>query len=471
MGGAAAAEIRDDYRAFLARKGVRAPERGLPRVPELAGHLFPFQASCVAHHLRVGAAGCFLDTGLGKTEVQLEFCQRAMEAANLTPLIWTPLAVAAQTARRAEKWGYAAQVIRHGGQARRDVINICNYDRRDAIDPALFGIVSCDEASIFKSFTGVTRRELAVAHRGARFRLVASATPAPNDHMEFGSYADFLDVMAAKEMLSRFFANDTATASHKWRLKGHAERPFWDWMASWARMAERPSDLGDIDSDARYALPPFEIVRHGTRAVAVKGGEDDLFGRLALSATNLHDVKRQTSGARAEAIGAAVVAEPDEAWVIWADTNYEADALRAVLPGAVEVRGAQPITEKEEKLEGFATGAFRWLIAKPSMCFGLDWPFCARMAFVGRSYSYETWYQAVRRCLRFGQTRPLKVHLAVAEGEMATGDVIDRKAGAHAAQKQAMRAAMLRAMGREAAVRSLYDPTNTARLAPWICAA
>lgn len=458
------------YSDFLASKARRAEYRGLTDVPELSTHLFPFQAGCVDHHLRAGAAGCFLDTGLGKTEVQLEFCQKAMEATNLTPLIWTPLAVAGQTKRRAEKWGYEARVIRGQSEARPGVINICNYDRRDRIDPPQFGIVSCDEASIFKSFTGVTRRDLTDAHRGARFKLVASATPAPNDHMEFGSYSEFCEIMAANEMLSRFFINDTSTASQHWRLKGHAERPFWDWMASWARMAERPSDLGDDASDARYQLPGFEIVRHGTRSDP-KADDGDMFGLVNLSATNLHSVKRLTGEARAEAIAAAVLAEPEEAWVIWCDTNYEADALMAAIPDAVEVRGGQTIEEKEEKLEGFGSRKFNRLIAKPSMCFGLDWPFCARMAFAGRSYSYETWYQAVRRCLRFGQERKLIVHLAIAEGEMATGNVIDRKADDHTKMKIAMRAAMLRAQGRSVSTKIAYQPNTTARLASWISAA
>lgn len=459
------------YSDFLAGKARRADGRGLPNVPQLASHLFPFQAECVDHHLRIGSAGCFLDTGLGKTEVQLEFCQRAMEATNLTPIYWTPLAVAGQTKRRAEKWGYDAVVIRDQSEARRGIINICNYDRRASIDPDFFGVVSCDEASIFKSFTGVTRRELAEAHKGARFKLVASATPAPNDHMEFGSYAEFCEILAANEMLSRFFINDTSTASQKWRLKGHAVQPFWDWMASWARMAERPSDLGDDASDARYQLPGYEIVRHMAHSVNVKVDDNDLFGGFALSATNTHEVKRQTCEARAETIASAVLADPDEPWVIWCDTNYEADALRAVIPDAIEVRGDQTIDDKEEKLEGFGNGYFQRLIAKPSMCFGLDWPFCARMAFAGRSYSYETWYQAIRRCVRYGQTRKLQVHLAISDGEMATGEVIDRKAGEHNKMRQAMREAMRRAQEQFVASKVAYEPKNQMRLPAWISAA
>lgn len=185
------------YQQFLDAKALRVKARGLAKTPQLASHLFAFQAKCVEHHLQTGAAGCFLDTGLGKTEVQLEFCQKAIEATNERAIIWTPLAVAEQTRRRAEKWGYEARVIREQSEARSG-INICNYERRDKIDSTEFAIVSLDEASILKSFTGKTTRAMVDTFRGHRFKLVATATPAPNDHMEFGNYAEFLEVMAAK---------------------------------------------------------------------------------------------------------------------------------------------------------------------------------------------------------------------------------------------------------------------------------
>ncbi|HEU4986886.1 MAG TPA: helicase-related protein [Rhizobiaceae bacterium] len=460
----------DAYSAFLERKALKAPERGLRSTPKLADHLFPFQAHCVEHHLRVGAAGCFLDTGLGKTEVQLEFCQRAIEATNERALILTPLAVAGQTNRRASKWGYEARVIRDQSEAGPG-INICNYDRLDRIDPDAFGVVSLDEASILKSFTGKTTRALIDTFKGYRFKLAATATPAPNDHMELGNYAELMEIMAANEMLSRFFINDTSTASQQWRLKGHAERPFWDWMASWARMAERPSDLGDF-SDEGYDLPPFEIIRHRARDSRIDNELADMFGMVSLSATNLHDVKRQTIEARADKAGEAVSAEPDEPWIIWCDTDYEADALKAAIPSAIEIRGSQSIDEKEEKIAAFETGEARHIIGKPSMMgFGLDWSHCARMAFVGRSYSYETWYQAVRRCWRFGQTRTVHVHLIVAEGESEIGRVIDRKSADHHRMKRAMREAMRRAQGQSSLVKVAYQPNHVARLAPWISAA
>lgn len=459
--------VNAEYQAFLRSKELRATARGLKKIPPLAKHLFPFQRDCVEFALRAGNAGIFLDTGLGKTEIQLEFCQKAIEAINAPALMWTPLAVAGQTKRRAERWGYEAIIIRDQSEARKGIINICNIDRRDRIDPAFFPIVDIDEASILKSFTGKTRADLIEAHKGARFKLPSTATPAPNDHMELGSYSEFLEVMAASEMLSRFFINDTSKASQEWRLKGYAVTAFWDWLASWSRMAEKPSDLGD--SDEGFILPPFEVIRHKARDTQLDRDLADMFGLPNMSATNMHDVKRQTSAARADAVAAAVAADPTETWLLWCDTDYESDAIKSAIPEALDVRGSMSIDEKEDRLSAFSNGQARILLSKPSLCgFGLDWAHCARMAFVGRGYSYETWYQAVRRCWRFGQKRNVKVHLVVAEGEAQIGRVIDRKAGDHAQMKTAMRAAMKRATGSAATAKTAYNPTHTARLAPWI---
>lgn len=457
--------MREDYRKFLESKAVRAPKRGLSSVPALAEHLFNFQAHSVAFALECGGSGLFLDTGLGKTECQLEFLRHAAEATNGRALLLTPLAVAGQTKRRADRWGYDARVIRDQSEA-GEGINIINYDRLDRIDPAVFGAVALDEASILKSFTGKTTRALIESFRGHRFKLTATATPAPNDHMEIGQYAEFLEIMPSNEMLMRWFIADQ-TQMGRYRIKGHAERDFWDWMASWSRMAELPSDLGGDDTG--FILPPIEIHRHRARETNLNMNGLDLFASLQLSATNLHDVKRQTSVARAETIAALVAAEPDEPWLIWCDTDYEADALTAAIPAAIEVRGSHSIEQKEERLEAFATGQARHLIAKPQMCgFGLDWSHCARMAFVGRSYSYETFYQAVRRCQRFGQTRQVQVHIAVAEGEGEIGRVIDRKAGDHTKMRAAMRAAMRRARRGSAEMRVAYEPTYEGRMPTWL---
>jgi Helicase conserved C-terminal domain len=454
-----------DYQDFLAGKAIRASEHGLDRVPELAPHLFPFQRECVAFALRAGASGCFLDTGLGKTEVQLEWCQRAIEATNAKALIWTPLAVAGQTKRRADRWGYEARVIREQSDARAG-INICNYDRRDKIDPQSFEIVSLDEASILKNFNGKTTRALIGAFSKHRFKLAATATPAPNDHMELGQYCEFLDVMPSNEMLMRWFISDQ-TELGRCRLKGHAATSFWDWMASWARMAEKPSDLGDQDDG--FILPPFELRRHRAVNSKIEREFADMFGIPTMSATTMHTVKRQTSAARAEAAAALVLAEPNERRIIWCDTDYEADAVGAALPDAIEVRGSMSAEQKEEILEAFDRGSIPWLVTKPSICgHGLDWSHCARMVFVGRSYSYETFYQAVRRCWRFGQKRKVVVDLIVAEGEETIGRVIDRKADDHARMKEAMREAMRRAMGRSASLKISYNPNHIAKVPTWL---
>lgn len=465
-----------EYLDFLRGKEARAAMRGLERVPELAGHLFPYQRACVDFLLRVGSGGLFLDTGLGKTACELEWCRHAADATNGVSLILTPLAVARQIEREGKRWGYEVRVVRDQSEVGLG-INVCNYDRLDLLEPGAFGAVALDESSILKNFSGKTSRALIEAFAGHRFRLSATATPAPNDHMELGQHAAFCGVMSSNEMLSRFFINDTSQASQVWRLKGHAERSFWDWMASWCRMASMPSDLGD--SDDGFILQPLEVSRHRTHGASVLPKDGALFANLEVSATGLHAVKRQTSEARAKMAAEIVAAEPDESWVVWCDTDYEADALMAALfdihassarvGGLAEVRGSHPTERKESTLAGFADGSVRVLVTKPSVCgFGLNWQHCARTVFVGRSFSYESWYQAIRRLWRFGQKRPVECHLIVAEGEDAIGRVIDRKASDHGRMKRQMADAMKRAMATTSAVRVPYRPTHAGTLPRWM---
>lgn len=450
------------YIDFLARKAPRAQSSGFePKA--LPGHLFDFQQECVAFCLRKGRTGLYLDTGLGKTRCQLEWAAQSAEQSNGKALLLTPLAVAKQIEREATALGYEARVIRDQSEA-SDGINICNYDRLDKLDVNEFGAVSLDESSILKSFNGKTCEALISAFSGHRFRLSATATPAPNDHMELGNQAAFLGVMQANEMLMRWFINDTKEASQQWRLKGHAADDFWDWMASWSRMAQNPEDLGYDGS--RYVLPPLNVIRHKAAGTNVKPMDGSLFV-ADLSATNMHDVKRQTATARAELI--ASLADGAEPFIVWTDTDYEADAVKAMMPDAVEVRGSMRIEQKEENLEAFALGQARVIITKPSVAgYGLNWQHAANMGFVGRSFSYEAWYQAVRRSWRFGQTRPVNVHIAVAEGEDQIGRVIDRKASDHTAMRDAMAKAMRRAVHRADAVKVTYKPEHIGRWPAWL---
>jgi len=460
--------LDSSYAAFLSAKQPRAEAVGLPhvRAEALPDFLFDFAKECTAFCLRQGRAGLFLDTGMTKTRQQAEFLAQAYEATNGYALMLAPLACAQQHEVELQALGYDARTIRSANDIKRG-INICNYDRLNLIDPQRFGAVALDESGILKNFTGTTSKALRAAFANHRFRLSATATPAPNDHMELGQQAEFLGIMASNEMLMRWFTADQ-TQMGRYRLKGHGTHDFWDWMASWSRMAQSPEDLGFDGS--RFVLPDLIARRH--KAVGeVKWKDDTLFG-AALSATNMHDVKRQTSEARAEKCAEVVTAEGAEPWVIWCDTDYEADALKARLPHAVEVRGSMSIEAKEEALQAFAKGQAKDIITKPSICgYGLNWQHSARSAFAGRTFSYEAFYQAIRRQWRFGQKRPVEYHLIVAEGEDQIGRVISRKAEDHETMKRAMAAAMRRALGREAMLRKPYDPRHDGGLPPWLFAA
>lgn len=451
-----------DYQTFLDKKKPHALAVGI-EPPALNPALFDFQAACVDFALRQGRCGLYLDTGLGKTFCQLEWADKAMRASNGYALILTPLAVARQIEREAHKRGYDARVIRDQSEAKAG-INICNYDRLDKIDPDAFGVVSLDEASILKNFTGKTTRALIETFAGTKFRMAATATPAPNDHMELGQQAEFLGIMPSNEMLMRWFIADQ-TQMGRYRIKGHAANSFWEWMAAWSRMAQSPEDLGY--DGARFVLPKLKIIRHRAAYGEVKPIEGSLF-TLDTSATAIHSVKRQTADNRSDK-AAELVASGEGAWVVWCDTDYEADALAKRIPDAIEVRGSMPIERKEENLAAFADGSARVIITKPSVAgMGLNWQHCARMVFVGRSFSYEAWYQAVRRCWRFGQTKPVEAHIIVAEGEDQIGRVIDRKAEDHLKMKEAMAGAMKRATTQKSDRKVEYNPTHKGRTPTWL---
>jgi len=458
--------VRPEYQDFLASKAPRQMAVGIEPSP-MPSHLFDYQAACTEFCIRQGRAALFLDTGLGKTVCELEFGRQAAVATNGRALILTPLAVARQIETEGKRFGYHVRVIREQSDA-ADGINICNYDRLDKLDTTSFGGVILDESSILKSFTGATTRALIEAFAGTRFKLCATATPAPNDHMELGQHAEFLEVMPSNEMLARWFVSDQ-TEMGRYRLKKHGEQAFWDWMASWARMAESPADLG-FDA-SRFGLPPLHVVRH--RAIGIARPHKGSLFIEDVSATNIHTIKRQTSKARAVALTEAVRKEADQPWVVWCDTDYEADALIQSLGDfAIEIRGSMTAERKEDLHAAWMRGDRPALITKSSIFgYGMNWQYCARMAFVGRSFSYEAWYQAVRRCWRFGQTEPVHVHLIVADGEDQIGRVIDRKAEGHAAMKRAMADAMRRDRAIGSELKVPYDPQHKAEFVQWLFAA
>ena len=448
-----------EYLEFLASKAPKPLASGIEPSP-MPGHMFDYQVDATAFCIRQGRAALFLDTGLGKTICELEFARQTVGGG--MALILTPLAVARQIEAEGRRFGYDCRVIREQSDAAPG-INICNYDRLDKLDADPFRTVVLDESSILKSFTGATTRALIQMFAATPFRLCATATPAPNDHMELGQHAEFLGIMASNEMLARWFVSDQ-TEMGRYRLKRHGESAFWDWMASWSRCAETPADLG-YDA-TRFVLPELKVIRHRV-AGDVRAPAGALFME-DLSATNIHSVKRQTAEARAEFVAGLIAAEPDHSWLVWCDTDYEQDAIVRRVPQAIDVRGSQSPERKEEGLLAFTTSG-RPLVTKPSIAGqGLNYQHCDRQAFVGRSFSYESWYQAVRRCWRFGQARPVHVHLAVAEGEDQIGRVIDRKAEDHVRMKRAMAEAMTRNRAEASEVKVAYQPNHIGRIPAWL---
>jgi len=465
----------DAYRKIIENKRIAFQARGLKKWGELPSSLFDHQKHGVEFALQTGCAAMFYDTGLGKTAMALSWADQIIHHENKPVLMLAPLAVGPQHVREASRLGIDAQVIRDGSEVTGKKIYVLNYDRIDKIDASLFGGVILDESSILKSFTGITTRKLIEMFSRVPFRLACTATPAPNDHTELGTHAEFLSVMRRDEMLPIWFIHDSADTG-TWRVKGHAQDDFWRWVASWARCVSKPSDLGF--SDDGFILP--ELVTHRHEIISDvsndTGGEKDgqhrLFRIPEMSATSIHREKRFSLNARADIITQRVASEPDEPWIVWCDTNDEADALVARMPKdcTVEVRGQHSADEKERKLVSFSEGKSRIIITKPSIAgFGLNWQHCARQAFVGLSFSYESYYQAVRRSWRFGQKRQVHVHVACADTERSIFEAVSRKADDHWKMKTAMEKAMRNASkSRRAGVE--YNPNKEAVLPAWLAA-
>lgn len=452
------------YAELLKSRSVVAPARGIDCVPALYPGMFHYQRAVTEYLLGVGRGAAFLDTGLGKSLVSLEWGRVVAEQTGKPVLMLAPLAVAPQHVREARKFGLDARVVRDQSEVGAGV-NVTNYAKIEHFDAAAFGGVILDESSIIKNFTGATSRRLISMFAATPFRLACTATPAPNDHMELGQHSQFLGVMPSNEMLSRWFIADQ-TNMGKYRLKGHAVKPFWNWVASWARCISKPSDLGFPDDG--FILPKLNLHRHVIAADISVGAQDALFRIPEMSATSIHREKRLTADQRADAIADIVNAERNEPWVIWCDTDYEADALMARVGDAVEVRGSMPESMKEDRLVAFSEGRQRVIVSKPSVAgFGLNWQHCARVAFIGLSFSYESFYQAVRRCWRFGQTREVECHIAMADTERNIWDVVSRKSGDHEAMKIEMYAAMARAHETRE-IKIDYQPKQPVKLPSWI---
>ncbi len=425
-----------DYQAFLNSKATRFAGTGFPcDISVLPAAMFDWQKKIVAWACKKGRCALWADTGLGKTIMQLAWADQVVRQTGQSVLILTPLAVSAQTVKEAARFGLSATIAHQADEIHGPGIYVTNYQKLHRFNAAVFAGVVLDESSILKSFQGKTKTLLTETFAQTPYRLACTATPAPNDVLELGNHSDFLGIMPQKEMLARWFLNDIM-GNMTWRLKAHAVKDFWRWVASWALVLRSPADLG-YDSTG-YDLPPLTInhITIPTTGIHLDGA---LFADASLSATTLHEVLRQTAPIRAKKAAELVT---NDSVLLWTHTNYEADEIRKVIH-TDEVRGSDSDEHKELMLLGFADGSITRLLTKPSLAgFGMNWQICHHMIFVGMDYSYEKFYQAVRRCWRYGQTNPVRVDVLCTDMEWRLFDALTKKQANHTLMQDEMIAMM-----------------------------
>ncbi len=412
-----------DYSAFIDSKRRNVSVRGLP-YSERNPQLYAFQSDLVELALDRGRSAIFADCGLGKTIMELEWASNVPGRV----LLLAPMAVSHQIEAEAERFGYDAAV---GTEPERK-ITLSNYEKLHRFDPSDFDALVLDESSILKAYDGKTRTRLIESFRDHRYKLAATATPAPNDFMELGNHAEFVGAMTRQEMLAMFFIHDGGS-TQDWRLKGHAKNEFWRWVGSWASMLRTPSDLGYEDEG--FALPDLRI--HHEVVTAEFEHHALLPGAVALDLHERRRARRSSMDSRIER--AAEITTTGESWLYWCDLNDESSAIKARIDGCVEVRGSDSDQHKRDSLLGFGTGEVERLVTKPRIGgWGMNWQRCHKMAFVGLSDSYEAFYQASRRCWRFGQTEPVDVHLIYSDHERAVIENVLAKESGHRAMQDAL---------------------------------
>lgn len=437
-----------DYESFIASKGFADVPTGFDcDVP--IGPLFDFQAACVKWALKRGRAALFEDTGLGKTLQQVTWARYVCEHTGGNVIIAAPLCVAQQTVEEAASFGIAIKYCRCDADVESG-ITITNYEMLEHFDLESFVGVVLDESSILKSVNGKTRQFITDAFRRTPYKLSCTATPSPNDWMELGNQAEFLGVMTAVEMLSTFFTHDGGDTG-KWRLKGHGKVKFWEWMATWAICIRNPADLGFDGS--RYVLPPLNLVEHVVESGELLPGQ--LFPVVAQSLTERRQAKRGSMNSRLE-LAARLANDRGAPCIVWCHLNEESERLTKMIDGAVEVTGSMSIEEKTRNIMAFTHGEKRVLVSKASICgAGMNWQFCDTEIFAGMNDSYEEFYQAVRRCYRFGQKNAVTAHIITADTEGAVKDNIARKQ----AQSDAMAEEMVSYM-RDLTKKQIQGATN-----------
>lgn len=424
-----------EYAQFLLKKTQHGTDSGFgPKwMPEF---LFDFQSSLVEWSLRRGRSAIFADCGLGKSPMSLTWAENVVRHTNKPVLIVTPLAVSLQLLHEAEKFQIDCRRSSDGKITSPARVIVTNYERLHLFDSSQFSGLVCDESSILKNFDGARRATVTEFLRVLPYRLLCTATAAPNDYIELGTSAEALGELGHMDMLARFFKNDQNSINAnriwegaKWRFKHHAEQPFWKWVCSWARAIRRPSDLGF--DDGRFTLPPLAENEH---IISTTKARDGWLPGLSVPAVGLREEReerRLTIEERCEM--AAKLADHNKQVLVWCHLNDEANLLERLIPGAIQVSGSDDDEAKEEKLMLFADGKVRALVTKPKIgAWGLNLQNCAHIVSFA-THSFEQHYQGVRRCWRFGQQRPVTVDIVATEGERNVianlrrkGDAADR---------------------------------------------
>lgn len=432
----------DKYLEFLETKKTAIEQSGFDiKESELSEHLFPFQRYCVRRALKSGRFALFEDCGLGKTIQQLEWAKHVVNHTSRPVIIFAPLGVIGQIIGEGEKFGYQVFEIDRveSNTALNPSIYITNYDNLDNICAALFSGVVLDESSILKNFAGKTKQQLIDAFRNTPYKLCCTATPSPNDTTELCNHAEFLNIMSRNEMLAMYFVHDGGLTS-EWRLKGHAEQIFWDFVSAWAVMLNKPSDIGF--SDDGYILPPLNVTNEVVETPKRDNGR--LFNDMAVSATDYHKELKATYKERLERV-AEIVNSSSESFIVWIGHDDEGRILRELIPGAVEVKGSDKKEYKKDKLLGFGRGEFRILVTKLKIAqFGLNYQNCHNQIFASLGFSFESTYQGIRRSYRFGQRDAVNIYLISTD---TMGNVIESFESKQKAF-QNMQLAMTRAMCR-----------------------
>jgi len=454
-----------DYRAFLDGKRKLDEPTGFDVVLDLNPMLFDFQRDIVSWALWRGRAAVFADCGLGKTPMQLEFAHRCVEKTNKHALVLAPLAVGAQTVLEGEKFGIECHRPRDGKLPSRANVIVTNYERLHHFDPRDFECVVCDESSILKNFDGSTKAAITEFMRLVPYRLLCTATAAPNDYLELGTHSEALGYLGYMDMLSRFFKRDEQycrrhnMGGQGWRFRGHAEGDFWRWVCSWARAIRKPSDLGYDDGD--FILPQLDMRQY---VVAAREKRPDmLFDLPAVTLVEQRAERRRTIGERCE-MAASLVSDTGRPAVCWAHLNDESQMLCSMIDGAVEVSGSDSDEDKEERFLAFQRGEIRVLVTKPSIAgFGLNWQHCAHQTFFP-SHSFEQFYQATRRSWRFGQKNEVIVDIITSEGEAKVLENMQRKQKAATALFEHV----VRLMKNELNIDSKDGHTNAMEVPSWL---